>query len=189
MGWRCWVRYSRLASSVIRKAFTFGPESQEPRPLNALWLVPLPRDRPPLRPGRWPLAPPGPSGPGYAQRPARPALAKDAGCLVIKLNQRERGLSYVASAHQASPGAPWQPPPRGQPRSASSWSESQRVAVYGDLARSLAQAGFRKLKIIRRNPTRPPKSRWKLDPPPLGEDSTGWLAPSPRQSSACFKSL
>lgn len=56
-----------------------------------------------------PLAPPGPFGPGCAQRPARPAPAAPAGaarCLVIQLNQPERGVSYVASAHRASPGAP-----------------------------------------------------------------------------------
>lgn len=57
------------------------------------------------------------------------------------------------------------------------WSQSTEIS------RSLPQAGFRNLKI--RNPTRPPKSLWKPDPPPLREDSTGWLAPSPRQSSVC----
>lgn len=62
-------------------------------------------------------------------------------------------MSYVASAHQASPGAPWQPPPRGQPRSASSWSESQRVAVYGDLARSLARSSW--IQKIENNKKKP----------------------------------
>lgn len=70
MGWRCWVRYSCLASSVIRKAFTFGPESQEPRPLNALWLVPLPRDRL-CAPAAGPS--PRPVPPVQATRSARPA--------------------------------------------------------------------------------------------------------------------
>lgn len=64
-------------------------------------------------------------------------------------------------------------------------SESQSTKI----SRSLSQAGFRNLKIIIKSPARPPESRRKQDPPPLPEDSTGWLPPSPRQSSVCFKSL
>lgn len=45
VGWRCGVRYPRLAWSTIGEAFTFGPKSQEPGLLKVPWPVPLPCDR------------------------------------------------------------------------------------------------------------------------------------------------
>lgn len=66
-----------------REAFTFGPQSQEPDPLNALWPVPLPCDR--LCAGAGGPSP-LPAPPVEATRSVRPAPYRPRLLAVLLLN-------------------------------------------------------------------------------------------------------